>query len=84
MTARIHAPRPISALGVRTAFMAARIWAVQVKAMDPSAKYCFLVGCDCDSGNVTLRFHKVRPDEPNWLTDDLEDYQLDAVGYFIA
>lgn len=69
-------------LGVRIAGIVAKTWATQLKMIDPHAKFCFVISCD--EKIVTLRFHRVRPDEPSFLSDNLEDYGEEAVGYILA
>lgn len=56
------------------------IWKSQIKAIDNSAKICFIIGCD--NKNVTLRFHKIRSNEGMWLGENIDDF-ADAVGYII-
>lgn len=68
-------------LGVRIAFLVAQAWAMQLKALDATARYCFIVSCDSDEPMVILRFHKIRLDEPRFLCHDLEGYESEAVGY---
>lgn len=57
------------------------VWNHQLKAIDNSAKICFIIGCD--NKNIVLRFHKVRDSETMWLGDDIEKFE-DAIGYIIC
>lgn len=52
-------------------------WENELKCKFPSYKFCLIL--DFDDGYATLRFHKKRNDEKNWLTDDLEGYKLNAL-----
>lgn len=70
------------ALGVQIAVLTISLWVPQLKCMDPNSDFCFIVSYN--GGATTLRFHKVRTEEAGWLTDDLEDYTNEAVGYIIA
>lgn len=57
-----------------------RIWKIQLKELDSEAKFCFIISVD--KSNVTLRYHKVRLDETEWLVDDLDSYE-EPIGYII-
>lgn len=61
--------------------MVVYIWQVQLNSLDSDSKFCFIISCD--EKRVTLRFHKVREGEPEWLADDLDLYD-EPVGYIIC
>lgn len=61
--------------------MVVYIWDAQLKLLDTDTKFCYIISCD--ENRVTLRFHKVRAEEPGWLVDDLDLYD-DPVGYMIS
>lgn len=54
---------------------------MELKIIDCESKFCLISSCDDD--NVTIRFHKIRNEEPLWLSDDLEQYDQ-PVGYIIV
>jgi len=56
------------------------IWGLRLKEIDPISKFFLIIACS--DGYVTLRYHKVRADECNWLDEDIHSYE-DAVGYII-
>ena len=47
----------------------------------PDSQFCFII-CS-DEEHVEIRFHKVRNNEIRWLSDDLESYSDEAVGYVV-
>lgn len=61
--------------------MAIEIWAIRLKQMEPDSEFCFIM-CS-DEQHVEIRFHKLREDEIGWLSDDIEGYKDEAVGYLI-
>lgn len=38
-----------------------------------------VLGLDPDISDVNVRFYAVRPNEPQWITDDLDDYTLNDI-----
>lgn len=67
--------------GIQIALMAIEIWAIRLKQMEPDSEFCFIM-CS-DEQHVEIRFHKLREDEIGWLSDDIEGYKDEAVGYLI-
>lgn len=67
--------------GVKVALIVLEIWAMKLKKIEPKSSFC-LIMCS-DENRVEIRFHKVREDEANWLSEDLEMYKGGAVGYII-
>lgn len=66
---------------LQLAQMVVHIWQLQLKVLDSDSKFCFIISCD--ENRVTLRFHKVRVGEPEWLAADLDLYD-EPVGYIIC
>ncbi len=64
------------------ALIALEIWALRLKQMEPYSKFCLIMYGNED--RVEIRFHKVRDNEISWLSDNLEGYKGDAVGYVIV
>ncbi|WP_268625029.1 hypothetical protein [Paenibacillus alvei] len=52
-------------------------WENQLRRCFP--EHNFLIVLSCDDEYATLRFHKERPDENNWLNYDLEKYKDQAI-----
>ena len=68
--------------GTQIALIALEVWALRLKQMDPNSKFCLIMYSNED--RVEIRFHKVRDNEISWLSDNLEGYKGDAVGYVIV
>ena len=68
--------------GTQIALIALEIWALRLKQLDPDSKFCLIMCSNED--RVEIRFHKVRDNEISWLSDNLEGYKGDAVGYVIV
>lgn len=68
--------------GTQIALMVIEIWGLRLKQMEPNSQFC-LIMCS-DEEHVEIRFHKVREDEDRWLSDNLEVYSDEAVGYVIV
>ena len=66
--------------GIRIALDIIEIWALQLKKLEGSSKFCFIICADEDF--VELRFHKVRSDEKLWLSEELDSYE-EFVAYCI-
>jgi len=62
------------------AVMAINIWSNELKFIEPTAKFCFVIGCS--DMYVTIRYHKFRKNEGLWLSENLEEYE-NPVGYII-
>ena len=56
------------------------MWKNQLKLLEPKGQFCFIISCDAN--RVTLRFHKVREGQPEWLNNDLEIYNQ-PIGYLV-
>ena len=56
------------------------MWKNQLKLLEPKGQFCFIISCDAN--RVTLRFHKVREGQPEWLNNDLEIYDQ-PIGYLV-
>jgi len=54
----------------------------KLKLMSRNKDFCFIFSVDNDYKYVTLRFHKVRCNEPLWVSMDLEDY-VQPIAYII-
>lgn len=67
--------------GTQIALMVIGIWTLKLKQMEPYSKFC-LIMCSNEK-HVEIRFHKVRDDESTWLTEDLEGYKDEAIGYIM-
>ncbi|MDA1476423.1 hypothetical protein [Bacillus changyiensis] len=52
-------------------------WEKQLKDRFPQHKFILILSYD--QGYATLRFHKKREDESNWLSADLEKYKQQAI-----
>ena len=68
--------------GTQIALIAIEVWALSLKQLDPDSKFCLIMCSNED--RVEIRFHKVRDNEISWLSDNLEGYKGDAVGYVIV
>ena len=66
---------------LKLTLMTIEIWKLQLKLLEPQGQFCFIISCDAN--RVTLRFHKVREDQPEWLDNDLETYDQ-PIGYLIC
>ena len=64
------------------AFTVIDVWSSQLKMIDSLSKFCFIVTCESDYNHVTIRFHKLRDNEPMWIDSNLEQYE-EPVGYVI-
>lgn len=72
--------KPLSqAQGTRIALLAADLWAMQLKTLAPETTFRIILASDGES--VTMRFHQVRADELGWLSEDIEGYKYEAIGY---
>lgn len=72
--------KPLSRVqGIRIALLAADLWVIQLKTLAPETTFRIILASDEES--VTMRFHQVRADELGWLSEDIEDYKYEAVGY---
>ena len=60
-----------------------KVWGSLLKNIDSESNFCMFVSCDVEFDFVTIRFHKIREDEPLWLDGDLEEVQ-EPVGYMIV
>ena len=67
---------------IQVALIALEIWTLKLKQMEPYSKFCLIMYGNED--RVEIRFHKVRDNEISWLSDNLEGYKGDAVGYVIV
>lgn len=72
--------QPLSRVqGTRIALLAADLWAMQLKTFAPETTFRIILSSDDES--VIIRFHQVRADELGWLSEDVESYKYEAVGY---
>lgn len=62
-------------------FMILDIWSIRLKDSYPNYRFCLIISSHEEL--VTLRFHQIRDDENNWLSDDLESYEEAAIAYKI-
>lgn len=62
---------------VEVALQLLEVWGLKLKAKFPESKFCFIVSYN--EGYVTIRFHKIRQNEMNWLADDLEEYEEEGI-----
>ena len=67
---------------IQVALIALEIWTLKLKQMETYSKFCLIMYGNED--RVEIRFHKVRDNEISWLSDNLEGYKGDAVGYVIV
>ena len=67
---------------IQVALITLEIWTLKLKQMEPDSKFCLIMYGNED--RVEIRFHKVRDNEISWLSDNLEGYKGDAVGYVIV
>ncbi len=67
--------------GITLGLITIEIWSLKLKQLDANSKFCFIMFSDDE--HVEIRFHKVRPNEYMWLSNDLEGYDGEAVGYII-
>ena len=65
--------------GTLIALLVIRMWALQLKELDPNATFCLIMSSDED--RVEIRFHKLRKEEPMGVADDIESYKDGAIGY---
>lgn len=69
-------------LGVAVALLVADIWALRLKAIEPKSMFCLILSCN--NNQTMLRFHKIRQNEKMWLSENIEGYQDEAVGYSLV
>lgn len=62
---------------VEVALQLMEVWGLKLKAKFPESEFCFIIGYN--EGYVTIRFHKIRLNEMNWLADDLEAYEKEGI-----
>lgn len=67
--------------GIQIALVVIEMWGLKLKRIEPDSQFCFII-CS-DEEHVEIRFHKVRNNEIRWLSDDLESYSDEAVGYVV-
>ena len=67
--------------GFEIALLALETWTLQLKCIQPEARFCMILACDEDYAEI--RFHKLREGESPWLNDDISHYTDGAIGYFI-
>ena len=67
---------------IQVALITLEIWTLKLKQMETYSKFCLIMYGNED--RVEIRFHKVRDNEISWLSDNLEGYKGDAVGYVIV
>lgn len=65
--------------GTQIALVVLEMWSLQLKQMEPDSKFCLII-CS-DENHVEIRFHKMHDGESMWLTENLECYEDEAVGY---
>lgn len=68
--------------GVEMALLTIKVWAFQLKSMQPDSKFCMIISCD--ENHTEIRFHKIHKGERMWLSDNINDYTEGAIGYFIV
>lgn len=64
---------------LKMAFLLIETWSFRLRDNGYIGKYCFIISCS--NNDLVLRFHKVRNNEDRWLSDNIEDYNMEAVGY---
>ena len=67
--------------GFEIALLALETWALQLKCMQPEARFCMILSCDED--RTEIRFHKLREGESLWVGSDINQYTDGAIGYFL-
>lgn len=65
--------------GTKIALLVIKMWALQLKELDPNAIFCFIMSSDKE--RVEIRFHKLRDEEPKYVADDIDSYKDGAIGY---
>lgn len=68
-------------VGIKIAVMVLEIWILQLKRIEPQSHFCMIISSD--ENYVEIRFHKMHSGEKMWLSDNLENYKDEAVGYVI-
>jgi hypothetical protein len=69
--------------GLAIAFKITDIWECKLKSDFPNYKFCIIIGFD---GNfTTIRFHKYREEEGNWVSlDNLDSYKEESIAVRIV
>ena len=68
---------------LKLAFTIADMWAMKLSNLFPQEEFHIVIAEK--DGNITMRFHKFRDDEPTWLEeDDLDGYESEAICVMIV
>ncbi|MDE6955335.1 MAG: hypothetical protein K2P18_06170 [Oscillospiraceae bacterium] len=65
--------------GTKIALSVIKLWALQLKELDPSSRFCIIL-C-CEEERIEVRVHKVRDNELPWFTGDIESDVDCAIGF---